>query len=226
MHLFDFRIPNPVDRQETRRHRRIAAVKPRVIRGCIRFFWLRLLPARVRCRVFALKNFRFPFPPRDATLRLKLQRRAVSGGRRWKDSALFSNGLTPPPPRKSNAKKHDLNDMLVIALLATLSGKSSCSSFARYARVNCEFLSEFLELKGGPPSHDSFSDVSDALNPEQMAAALTEFAKMLLAALPSDPADQVAINGKVLKGATLDASSKSALHPVQAFEPGAGLVLG
>ena len=29
-----------------------------------------------------------------------------------------------PPPRKSNAKKHDLNEMLAIALLATLSGKS------------------------------------------------------------------------------------------------------
>ena len=129
-------------------------------------------------------------------------------------------------PRKSNAKKHDLNEMLVIALLATLSGWSSCSSFARYARVKFEFLSEFLELKGGPPSHDSFSDVFNALDPEQMAAALTEFAKTLLAALPSGPADQVAIDGKVLKGAILDASSKSALHLVQAFEPGAGLVLG
>ena len=42
-------------------------------------------------------------------------------------------------PRKSNAKKHDLIEMLVIALLATLSGKSSCSSFARYAKVKYEF---------------------------------------------------------------------------------------
>ena len=129
-------------------------------------------------------------------------------------------------PRKSNAKKHGLIEMLVIALPTTLSGKSSCSSFARYAKVNCEFLKGFLELKGSPPSHDAFSDLSDALDPEQMAAALTEFAKTLLAALPSGPADQVAIDGKVLKGAILDASSKSALHPVQAFEPGAGLVLG
>ena len=53
-------------------------------------------------------------------------------------------------PRKSNAKKHDLIEMLVIALLATLSGKSSCSSFARYAKVNCEFLRGFLELMSMP----------------------------------------------------------------------------
>ena len=89
-------------------------------------------------------------------------------------------------PRKSNAKKHDLIEMLAVALLATLSGKSSCSSFARYAKVKYKFLKGFLELKGGPPSHDAFSDLSDALDPEQMAAALTEFAaKMLLAALPA-----------------------------------------
>ena len=37
--------------------------------------------------------------------------------------AIFQR-VDPPPPRKSNAKKHDLNEMLAIALLATLSGKS------------------------------------------------------------------------------------------------------
>ena len=126
-------------------------------------------------------------------------------------------------PRKSNATKHDLIEMLVIALLATLSGKSSCSSFARYAKVKYKFLKGFLELKGGPPSHDAFSDLSDALGPEQMAAALTEFAKTLLAALPGE---QVVIDGKVVKDAILDASRKSALNLVQAFAPGSGLVLG
>ena len=116
-------------------------------------------------------------------------------------------------PRKSNATKHDLNEMLAIALLATLAGKSSCSSFARYAEFNCEFLSEFMELKGGPPCHDSFSDLFNGLDPKQLAAALTTFAKTLLAALPSD---QAAIDGKVLKNAIMDASKKSSLHLVQA----------
>ena len=126
-------------------------------------------------------------------------------------------------PRKSNAKKHDLTDMLVIALLATLSGWSSCSSFARYAKFKYEFLKGFLELKGGPPSHDAFSDLFNALDPEQLAGAMTELAKTLFAALPGE---QVAIDGKVVKGAILDASRKSALHLVQAFAPGSGLVLG
>ena len=79
------------------------------------------------------------------------------------------------------------------------------------------------ELKGGPPSHYAFSDLSDALDPEQLAVAMTKFANALLAALPSD---RVAVDGKVLRGAIMDASKRSALHLVQAFEPGADLVLG
>ena len=80
-----------------------------------------------------------------------------------------------------------------------------------------------MELKGGPPSHYAFSDLSDALDPEQLAVAMTKFANALLAALPSD---RVAVDGKVLRGAIMDASKRSALHLAQAFEPGTGLVLG
>ena len=126
-------------------------------------------------------------------------------------------------PRKSNATRHGLIEMLAVALPATLSGSSSCSGFARYAEHKQEFLREFMELKGGPPSHDAFSDVSDALDPEQLSGAMTDFAKTLAAALPRDRA---AVDGKALRGAIMDAKKKSALHPVQAFEPRAGLVLG
>ncbi len=126
-------------------------------------------------------------------------------------------------PRKSNATKHGLIEMLAVALLATLSGSSSCAGFARYTECKQEFLREFMELKGGPECHDAFSDLSDALNPKQLAAAMTKFANALFAALPSD---QVAIDGKVLRGTILDALKRSALHLVQAVEPGSGLVLG
>ena len=80
-----------------------------------------------------------------------------------------------------------------------------------------------MELKGGPPNHDAFSDVSDVIDPEQLSGAMTEFAKTLAEALTRD---QVAVDGKALRGAVMDAKKKSALHPVQAFEPRVGLVLG
>ena len=102
----------------------------------------------------------------------------------------------------------------------------SCSSFARYARVKYEFLRAFTEIKGDPPSHNAFSDVFNNLDPKRLAVALTEFEKTLPTALPANNLDQVAIDGKVLKGEILDASGKSPLHLVQAFEPGTRIVLG
>ena len=53
-------------------------------------------------------------------------------------------------PRKSNATKHDLIEMLAVALPATLSDSSSCSGFARYAEHKQEFLREFMELMSMP----------------------------------------------------------------------------
>ena len=89
-------------------------------------------------------------------------------------------------PRKSNAVKHDLVEMLTIALLASLTGLTSCNAFALFAKHKLEFLRGFMRLEGGAPSHDAFTDLFNALDPEQMAAALTEFAKTLLALLPDD----------------------------------------
>ena len=126
-------------------------------------------------------------------------------------------------PRKGNATKHGLIEMLAVALPATLSGSLSYAGFARYAEHKQEFLKEFMELKGGPPSHDAFSDVFNVIDPEQLSGAMTDFAKTLAGALPQD---RVAVDGKALRGAIMDAKKKSALHPVQAFEPRAGLVLG
>ena len=69
-----------------------------------------------------------------------------------------------------------------------------------------------------------FQGVDDPRKSNATKRGLIEMlAVALLAALPSD---QVAIDGKVLRGAILDALKRSALHLVQAFEPGSGLVLG
>ena len=126
-------------------------------------------------------------------------------------------------PRKSNAVKHDLIEMLTISLLASLTGVTSCNGFSLFATHKMKLLRGFMPLKGGAPSHDAFSDLFNALDPEQMAAALTAFAETLLAFFPDD---QIAIDGKALRRSFKDASERSPLHLVQAFAPGAGLVLG
>lgn len=105
--------------------------------------------------------------------------------------------------------KHDGIEMLVIALLTTLTGKLSCCAFARFAENKLEFLRTFMHLEGGPPSHDAFSDLFNALDPLQVGNALAEFAKRLSQEFPDD---QITIDGKALRGAIDKASEGSALH--------------
>ena len=69
-------------------------------------------------------------------------------------------------PRRSNATRYDLHEMLIIGLLSTLSGGETCSDMALYGRLKEDFLRRFLTLRHGIPSHDAFSDLFNALDPE------------------------------------------------------------
>src|SRR5438552_18166944 len=93
-------------------------------------------------------------------------------------------------PRDFNAR-HDLAAMLFIALAATLCGAKSCVDIADFAAVNAAELAEIVDLRHGPPSHDSFSRLFRLIDPEQMAKAFARFVKALREGLGLDPAKGV-----------------------------------
>ena len=70
-------------------------------------------------------------------------------------------------PRAGNALRHDLAELLVIALCTVLCGGESCVDMADFAEEKEPFLREFLSLDNGLPSHDTFSRVFRALAPDQ-----------------------------------------------------------
>lgn len=59
-------------------------------------------------------------------------------------------------PREDNAR-HALNEILMIALCAMLCGAEDCSDMALFGRAKEPFLRQFLQLRHGIPSHDTFS---------------------------------------------------------------------
>jgi len=69
-------------------------------------------------------------------------------------------------PRSGNALRHDLLELLMIALCTVLCGGESCVDMADFAEEKEGFLREFLCLPKGLPSHDTFSRVFRALEPE------------------------------------------------------------
>jgi predicted transposase YbfD/YdcC len=127
-----------------------------------------------------------------------------------------------PDPRSGNAQRHDLLDILTIALVASVCGAESCVDFAEFAEDREVLLREFLRLENGLPSHDTFSRVFRLLDPEAFGRAFETF----LVDLGADGAGVLAIDGKTLRRSFDRAAGRSALHVVTAFGAGARLSLG
>jgi DDE_Tnp_1-associated len=79
-----------------------------------------------------------------------------------------------PEPLAANAR-HDLLEVLAIALAATLCGAESCSDMADFGQSKEELLRLFLRLEHGIPSHDTFSRVFRLLEPEAFEKAFRRF---------------------------------------------------
>lgn len=127
-----------------------------------------------------------------------------------------------PDPRTGNAQRHELLDMLVIALAASVCGAESCVDFAEFAEDRELLLREFLSLANGLPSHDTFSRLFRLLDPQAFGRVFEAF----LDDLGADGAGVLAIDGKTLRRSFDRAAGRSALHVVTAFGTDARLVIG
>ena len=124
-------------------------------------------------------------------------------------------------PRRGNAKRHDLHEMLVIALLTMLAGGRSCVDMEDFGSVREPWLRQFLTLENGIPSHDTFSRLFRLVDPGCLQTALLRLAQNWGDAL----GDLVSVDGKALRRSFEDASERSPTHLLQAFASEARLTL-
>jgi predicted transposase YbfD/YdcC len=127
-----------------------------------------------------------------------------------------------PDPRTGNAKRHDLLEVLTLALTAAVCGAESCSDFADFAVDREDLFREFLRLENGVPSHDTFSRVFRLLDPEAFAKCFGRFVEDL----GSAGAGVVAIDGKTLRRSFDTAAGRSPLAVVTAFASATSTVIG
>lgn len=127
-----------------------------------------------------------------------------------------------PDPRTGNATRHDLVEVVTIALVASVCGAESCVDFADFARDREPLFRDFLKLENGLPSHDTFSRIFRLLDPVAFGACFGRF----LEGLGQDGQGVVAIDGKTLRRSFDRAAGTSALHVVTAFACETRLVLG
>lgn len=101
-----------------------------------------------------------------------------------------------PDPRWRNAR-HDLGEILFIALAASLCGAEGATDMADFARSRAELLKQVLKLEHGPPSHDTFSRVFRLIEPKAFAGVFHRFASGFAAQAGVE--NVVAFDGKALK---------------------------
>lgn len=129
-----------------------------------------------------------------------------------------------PDPRAGNAR-HDLLEVLVIALAATLCGAESCSDMADFGDAKQELLRLFLRLEHGVPSHDTFSRVFRLLEPGAFEKAFRRFMAAFAKANGLKLTGVVAVDGKALRGAYEHGGKATPLHLVNVFAVEARMAL-
>lgn len=118
---------------------------------------------------------------------------------------------------------YPLINIVTIAVCAVVCGADDFVSIAEYGRKKQKWLSQFLDLSAGIPSHDRFNAILGALQPGEFEACLLSW----ITALHEITDGQiVAIDGKTLRRSFDAASSKSAIHMVSAWATANCISLG
>lgn len=82
-------------------------------------------------------------------------------------------------PRTGNRKEHNLTDIVIIALTATICGADGWAEIERFGKLRQEWFAPFLELPGGIPSHDTFGRVFSLLTPQAFEQAFCSWTQSL-----------------------------------------------
>jgi predicted transposase YbfD/YdcC len=129
-----------------------------------------------------------------------------------------------PDPRKRRKRiKHDLLNLVAIALCGVIAGADNWEEIVQFARDRREWLSRFLDLSEGIPSHDTFGRVFAALDPVAFQKCLLAWVQRLH---DLTQGQVIAIDGKVAREAMARAGDQGPMTLVSAWASANHIFLG
>jgi len=124
-------------------------------------------------------------------------------------------------PRLNRHKKHQLLDIIIIALCAVLCGAKDWQQIATFGQQRLDWFRKFLQLPNGIPSHDTFERVFDRIDPHAFLRCFQHWVAVLADKLKIR---HIAIDGKSVRGSATE--KLGPLHLVSAWASAEHLCLG
>jgi len=125
-----------------------------------------------------------------------------------------------PDPRVKRSRRHELMDILVIALCATIGGANDWVEVVQFGQAKKDWFASFLELPNGIPSHDTFGRVFQILDSKVLEQVCIDWLQSIAGQIQG----VVAIDGKTLRGSR--DGTNSPLHIVSAWACANSMLLG
>jgi predicted transposase YbfD/YdcC len=126
-------------------------------------------------------------------------------------------------PRIDRSKRHELVDVVVVAIIAVIRGADGWDDIVDFAQVEEKWLRTFLGLTNGIPCADTFRRVFQALDPREFGRCFAT----LVAELAGSVADkQVCVDGKTMRRTFARERGEGPLHMVSAFVAEHAITLG
>ena len=131
--------------------------------------------------------------------------------------------LTDPRCPDAPNSRHQLMDMLIIAVCAVICGADGWEDIEEYGTSQAEWFATFLAFPHDIPGHDTFRRVLSRLDPEELPQGFIAWTEALSEA---SGGDIVSIDGKTLRHSFDQATGQAAIHMVRAWASANRLVLG
>lgn len=131
--------------------------------------------------------------------------------------------LSDPCCLNAPNQRHELIDILVIAVCAVVCGADGWEDIEEYGKAQAEGFAQLLELLHGIPGHDTFRRVLSHLDPEELTQCFISWSGVLI---DLSGGDLVSIDGKTLRHSFDRAALQAAMHMVSAWANANRLVLG
>lgn len=137
--------------------------------------------------------------------------------------SLIDHFLIVTDPRINRTKKHNLIDIIVIAVCGVICSCETWVDIEEYGYSKEEWFKKFLELPGGIPSHDTFGRVFSLIDPIEFQKAFYEWTKSVIKITEGEV---ISMDGKYFRSSlTKKGDPRSVIGMVSAWASKAGVAL-